>query len=520
VTVSPPSRRSTAFDLVAAVARVLNSGLPPDDSLSSVAGLIRGELDLAAVGIWRREASASTFSVVANPARHAAAASLDDLPPPSPAAPGRTLRAPLVHAGVRIGLLELETGGTGPPPMIATIEALQNLLAPFLDAVTLAEDLALEVASRSRESLEQRRFTGQVIDTLPVGIYVVDRDYRIHLWNRRRETGTQGLRRDDVVGRLVFEVLTRQPAEQIRADFDRVFATGETLQRETVVDIQGERRVYRLSRIPMRFGRDEITHVVTFGEDVTHARSSEQRVLQNEKLAAVGQLAAGIMHEINNPLATIAACAAAIEGRIDGGADPAVVEYLDIIEKEVERCTRIVDGLLEFSRPHGAGKPKRLVEMNALVDRTLFLLKHHKRFKRFAVQMELSPAALNVLGNEEQLLQVLMALMLNAVDAMRDGGQLSVRSRPGIGDSPSGPPGGPREAVLEVADTGHGIPESELGKIFEPFYTTKPPGQGTGLGLSIAYGIVQEHGGRIEVESEPGQGSLFRVALPIAGHDP
>jgi two-component system NtrC family sensor kinase len=145
-----------------------------------------------------------------------------------------------------------------------------------------------------------------------------------------------------------------------------------------------------------------------------------------------------------------------------------------------------------------------------LIERTLFLLKHHRRFKRLAVATDLGPP-LVVHANDEQMIQVLMALMLNAVDAMVDGGTLTLRTKRVSGR---------HEAAIEVLDTGSGIPSSELPKIFEPFYTTKPPGQGTGLGLSIAYGIMQDHGGRIDVESEVGRGSVFKLVLPTESEGP
>ena len=488
------------IELVGLVARTLNSGAAPDETLLAVARQIHEHLGLQSVAIWRRDPNASSFSAVSSVRRPAAAVTLEDLPPIRPA----TRRAPLVHAGVRLGILELE-GEPAPDETILPI--LQNLLAPFLDAVALAEDLALEVASRSREISEQRRFTALVIDSLPLGIYVVDRDYRIQFWNRKRETGTQGLRRAEVVGRPVFQVLTRQSPEDLKIEFDRIFETGQVYQSESLVEHGGQRRIYRLSRLPMRLDGEAITHVITLGEDVTEARGVERQVIQNEKLAAVGQLAAGVMHEINNPLATIAACVAAIETRLDQRSVQSVAEYLEIIEKEVQRCTTIVDGLLEFSRPQDFGRTKSRLVVNDLVERTLFLLKHHKRFKRFQVRTELGTGLGRVVGNEEQLVQVLMALLLNAVDAMSDGGDLTVRTGPGPG---------PAEARVEIEDSGPGIAAGEIEKIFEPFYTTKPPGQGTGLGLSIAYGIVSEHGGRIEVDSEVGRGSRFQVLLPTS----
>jgi signal transduction histidine kinase len=171
----------------------------------------------------------------------------------------------------------------------------------------------------------------------------------------------------------------------------------------------------------------------------------------------------------------------------------------------VDRCTRIVDGLLDFSRPKG--KAKGRVALNALVDETLFLMKHHQRFKRMTVARELDGTLPATMGNPEQLTQMLMALMLNAVDAMDDRGKLTVRT--GKNPTRSG------EVVLEVEDTGMGIPRGDQSKIFEPFYTTKPPGRGTGLGLSICYGIVEDHRGRIEVDSTPGRGTTFRVFLPV-----
>jgi two-component system NtrC family sensor kinase len=229
--------------------------------------------------------------------------------------------------------------------------------------------------------------------------------------------------------------------------------------------------------------------------------------MQSEKLAAVGQLAAGVMHEINNPLATIGACVAAIQGKLEDGraTTAALGEYLDIIDREVERCSRIVDGLLDFSRPKG--QTKAPLSVYALVDETLYLLKHHQRFKRMAVDRELEPGLAPILGNKEQLIQALMALLLNAVDAMDQTGRLTVRALRGQRSD---------EVRVEVEDTGVGISREDQSKIFDPFYTTKQPGRGTGLGLSICYGIVEDHRGRIEVDSIPGRGATFQVYLPVA----
>ncbi len=189
-----------------------------------------------------------------------------------------------------------------------------------------------------------------------------------------------------------------------------------------------------------------------------------------------------------------------------GGAIPAdASEYLNIIDNEVGRCKQIVEGLLDFSRPKRALKER--VNLNDVIGRTLLLLKHHVRFKRMTIHQELDPGIARVpQANGEQLVQVFMALFLNALDAMGDRGVLTVRTRIGSFAEDG--------VIAEVVDQGHGIARSELTKIFEPFYTTKAPGRGTGLGLAICYGIIREHGGRIEVESVLGQGSTFRIILP------
>jgi len=496
-----PDERS-ALALAGAVAELIGEADDAETTLAAVTDALRNGLGAERVRLWVRAPGARSFGAVCSPGTPVPGrvASLEALP----RGPDET-RFVLRHAGTEVGLLETRMA-VGERER-ETLGVICLILAPYLASLELSEDLAGEVVAQAREIEEHRRFTSLIIDSLPVGLYVVDRDYRIQIWNRKRETGTQGLRRDEVVGRPVFEVLTRQPPEQLKGEFDRVFRTGEIQQNEQEVTFGDEVHYFRMSKIPMRLDRDAITHVITIGEDVTDSRAVQGRIMQSEKLAAIGQLAAGVMHEINNPLATIGACVAAIQGKLEDGqaAGAATGEYLDIIDREVERCSTIVDGLLDFSRPKGQRKAP--LPVNSLVDETLFLLKHHQRFKQVTVERELAPGLPPILGNKEQLIQALMALLLNAVDAMDQAGRLTVRAAMGQrGD----------EVTVAIEDTGVGIPREHQGKIFEPFYTTKQPGRGTGLGLSICYGIVEGHRGRIEVESTPGRGSTFTVYLPVA----
>jgi two-component system NtrC family sensor kinase len=419
------------------------------------------------------------------------------------------MRLPLIHEEEPLGVLEVIIP-SGRYEAIAhdVMVVVGRILAPILAATELSQDLASEVALRTHEMEAQRSFAAQIIDSLPVGLYVIDRGYRIRAWNRKREAGTQGVSREEAMGHEIFEVLDRQPRDLLKREFDRVFDSGEIQQVEMESGASGETRHYRITKIPMRQDGGDISHVITIGEDITEWHNAQHRLAETEKLAAVGQLAAGVMHEINNPLATILACCEALALRSEalGPADRQPYdEYLKIIDTEVQRCRRIVESLLDFSRPKSSEKKR--IDVNNVVEHTLFLLKHHARFKRLTVVRALTPDLPVVSADEERLIQSFMALMLNAMDAMDSRGTLTVRSRRN--------PERADEVLLEFVDTGTGIKREDLPKIFEPFFTTKPQGRGTGLGLSICYGIIAEHRGRIEVESQVGVGSNFKVYLPV-----
>ena len=404
-----------------------------------------------------------------------------------------------------LGVLVLTPTRALEPGERTFLSTVADILAPVLRQAAYAQRLESEVMERTRQIDRERRVTERIIDSMPVGLYVIDRDYRISVWNRKRETGMQGVSREEAIGRTIFEILHRQPAGVLRREFDEVFATGrvQTFQMESTAS--GELRTYRLSKIPMRLDDGPVTHVITVGEDVTEWREAQDRFSQAEKLAAIGTLAAGVMHEINNPLATIAACAESLELTHEN-APPDVVDGFRLIQSEVQRCKGIVDSLLDFSRPKAGDKA--LVDVNTAIERTLFVLKHHTRFKKLQVKIDLDRTLGAVVrANEEQLVQIFMALLLNAMDAMQEKGTVALSTR--WGDDA-------QSVVAEIVDQGEGIRRADLPKIFEPFFTTKAPGRGTGLGLSICYAIVAEHGGRIEVDSTPGEGSVFRIIFPRA----
>jgi two-component system, NtrC family, sensor kinase len=371
--------------------------------------------------------------------------------------------------------------------------------------------LAREVERRTAEAESQRRFTEAIIDSLPVSLYAIDRRHRVVAWNRNRELGGQGIPRRDVLGRNVYEVLSRQPREVLEREFERAFATGEIerIEQESRPP-GGSTRHWLVSKVPMRIDGDEVSHVITVGEDITERVVASRAVARAEKLAAVGRLAAGVVHEINNPLATIAACAEALETRVGEGAYGASAEvedlrdYLQLIRAEAFRCKQITNGLLDFSRARQA--QHTAVGVGGVVESAARLLQHQKRGPAVEIKVEVEPGLPAVSGDAGQLQQAVVILAENGVDAMPGGGTLTLRARRAEAEE-----GG---ILIEVEDTGVGIEPEIRERIFDPFFTTKEVGRGTGLGLAVCYGIVTEHGGRVSVNSTPGRGTLFAVWLP------
>jgi two-component system NtrC family sensor kinase len=490
------------LSLVAEVAAALARAPRIGDALPRVLQLVRDALNAVECTLWRPNAVGLPAVWRAGDDGAEGRAAVLDLK-----AEGAGVVAVTVRYGDRdLGVLSVRLGRAISPEERTALRAVADSVAPLL----AADPDAVAPPSDELVTSGERRVFQKIVDSLPLGLYVIDREYRIQAWNRKRETGMQGVAREEAVGRTIFEILHRQPAATLRAEFDEVFSTGRIVQSEVESLAGGEHRSYRMSRIPMRLDDGAVTHVITIGEDITDSRRAQDRLAQSEKLAAVGQLAAGVMHEINNPLATIGVCADNISRKLDALAPPdesrkALDEYVALVWHEVERCRRIVDQLLDFSRPRPAGRAT--VDVHRTLETTLFLLKHHARFRRTAVVRDFEPGTpLLVHANEEALVQAFMALLLNASDAMDNAGRVTVTTRARYETG---------EVMIGIADEGHGIARADLPRLFEPFFTTKEPGRGTGLGLSICYGIVSEHAGRIDIESVLQQGSIFRVFLPM-----
>jgi two-component system NtrC family sensor kinase len=254
----------------------------------------------------------------------------------------------------------------------------------------------------------------------------------------------------------------------------------------------------------------EWTHTL---EARVHEKTGElerayHRLVQSEKMASLGKLAAVVAHEINNPLAGILTYSKLISRMVDKGLEneerrKEVKNDLQSIEEESRRCGTIVKNLLTFARQAPLNPQKNVLA--SVVERCLLLVGHKCDLQQVDVESQLDPTMPSIYCDAGQIQQVLLALLMNAVEAMPHGGRLRVETAYH---------GEQREARITVCDDGMGIPEVVLPHIFEPFFTTKAEGKGVGLGLAVAFGIVQQHGGNIEVSSTPQKGTTFTVILP------
>ena len=281
--------------------------------------------------------------------------------------------------------------------------------------------------------------------------------------------------------------------------------------RHHAFSVHGESQTwyYEATATPIEDPRGKPSRALLFLRDVTDRRVRELQLMQAEKMSSIGVLAAGVAHEINNPLTSVAGYAEALQRRFrenpDLGEDDRLDDFsahLEVIVREAYRCKSIIERLLSFSRKSdGTEGP---VELGSLVREVLELVAHQTRYCEVEICDHVAPDTPPVRGDAAGLRQVILNLTMNALQAIEG------RGRVDIATSYEG-----ASALLVVKDTGHGIPKGALDQVWDPFFTTKAVGQGLGLGLSVTYNIIQRHGGQVRVESSPGKGATFTVQLPL-----
>jgi PAS domain S-box-containing protein len=386
-----------------------------------------------------------------------------------------------------------------------------------LHAATLIRDTAGRVrrhqgtlvdVSERREMEQQlhreQEFARRLVENFPDLVVAVDRQAR-YTFVSPRSKELLGFTPEEMTGTLLWERMPPRDRKQVRALVESMIA-GERTQSGVECLTQhknGDMRLFRASASPLYGASGEIEGVIAAARDITEFKRIEQQLVQTERLAAMGQMIAGVAHELNNPLTAVLGVTEMLR---DSAPDDGSRRQLELAHRQARRAAQIVQNLLTFSRPP---QPHKVcIHVSDLIQRSLQLHEHSLRTNSITLDFVPQPDLPMVMGDASQLTQVFLNLITNAEQAIRevrDRGTIRIR----LGTS--------GERVLAtVQDDGIGIDCQALPKIFDPFFTTKRPGRGTGLGLSICLAILREHNGQIEAQPLPDGGTVFTVSLPVA----
>jgi two-component system nitrogen regulation sensor histidine kinase GlnL len=362
--------------------------------------------------------------------------------------------------------------------------------------------------------------TADILTGLVDGVVVMDASGQVQIWNRAAEELT-GIAAADAIGKQMASVLAENPA--VVGQIEKTFTTGRSYSdydAELVRKHQPPRPVGLVTSILEDSAGNPAGVILTI-RDQASVREMKERMRRSDRLATLGMIAAGIAHEVKNPLVGISGAAQLMKAELrtperpgkKAGTGKNLIEYLDVILKEADRLNRVLEGILDFTRL----KPLEIRPCNihSILDRTLLLNEENARKQSIILTRLYDPSLPDVLGNQDQLIQVFLNIIRNAVEAMPDGGKLTVVTRMSDQFTSVQADGKKhRLIVVKISDTGAGIKQEHLNDIFTPFFTTKD--RGVGLGLALSYQIVQEHLGTMRVESQEQEGTTFSIYLPLA----
>lgn len=394
--------------------------------------------------------------------------------------------------------------------------AFNHMAAELFHQRTALEEAHAELRSRFAELTDLKSYTDNILASLATGIVTIDLDGRVVTLNPAAELLT-GFFKGEVVGRYCTEVFAHTPqvGDILMETVGTRVPTGGlplTLRRRN-----GGSRPVELGTAPLKGGEGKDLGVIGVFRDLTVVRQLESQLRRSDRLAALGTLAAGLAHEIKNPLTSLLTFSRHLTRKFD---DAQFREkFQSVVPRELERINGIVERLLELSRP--SRLEFGLVRLPWLLDRVVDLYANEIEAKTIRVAREFARDLPPVQGDKEALYRALVNLVANALEAMREGGCLTLRAGWSDGGEPvraARPAGYARRVKVEVEDTGSGIAPAEADRVFNPFFTTKDGG--TGLGLALTHKIVEDHGGTIDFRSAPGTGTTFRIVLPLVAEPP
>ena len=374
-------------------------------------------------------------------------------------------------------------------------------LGNLVEHAMLVMDDITEKVQLSEKARMAERHLASVIESANDLVISTDAAGRIISWNAAAER-ISGFRVDTVLGQMLAELCDPAQMDAMAAIIQRLVKGGAVqIQELNLVARSGRLIPVDWSCSPIRDDADKVSGVVAVGRDLSERRAFEQHIFQSEKLAALGVMAGGIAHELRNPLSVSFSAAQFLR---DSPHDATFQqECVSKIIDGIQRSSEIIENLLRFARPAPSDQVESM-NLVALVQETVSVLAPQAKIQKIKILEDYPASFLPTSGNASLLQQVVMNLILNAYQAMPAGGQIKVGVRREAA-----------EAVVQVGDTGCGIPPTNMSRVFDPFFTTQPVGKGTGLGLSICHTIMKQHGGVINVNSVEGQGSTFTVRLPL-----
>jgi signal transduction histidine kinase len=374
---------------------------------------------------------------------------------------------------------------------------------------TRIEKLNAELEQRRFELQTEKEKLTKIIGGIDAGLCLVDRGTHLVWVNNVVESWFGPFER--LRGVMCAQALWGNDGLCMKCPTVKSFRDGTVEQAELErTTSAGQRKFYRLTSAPIRNERGEVVNVLELIQDVTEEKALQAQLAQSGKLAAIGELASGIAHEINNPLGSIAVCVEDLSEMLsndklsEASQDGDIHECIHSIKNDISRCKRITTGLLNFSR-HKAPQFEP-VEVNQVLRNAALFTRHKAEQSHLENKFDLSPDLPLVMAEADELAQVFLNVLINAMDFSPAGKSIEVFTERH----------GQNEIAIRIVDHGAGIPWVNLPKIFSPFFTTKPPGQGTGLGLAISQRIIKRHGGRIEVQSIVSQGTTVTIILPVA----
>ena len=355
--------------------------------------------------------------------------------------------------------------------------------------------------------------TADILTGIVDGVIVTDAEGQVLIWNRAAEEMT-GIAGAEVVGKKANSALADNPS--VVSLIEKTLASGRSYsdyEAELGVKHGPPHPVGLVTSVLMDSEGAPLGVILTI-RDQAGVRDLKERMRRSDRLATLGMIAAGIAHEVKNPLVGIRGAAQLMKSELRSGPGQGLTEYLDVILKEADRLNNVLEGILDFTRL----KPREIKACNihSILDRVLLLNEENARQRGVVLSRLYDPSLPDITGNEDQLVQVFLNIIKNAVEAMPSGGKLTVVTRMSDQFTSVQADGKKhRLMVVKVSDTGPGIKQEHLKDIFTPFFTTKD--MGVGLGLALSYQIVQEHLGTIRVESPEHEGTTFSVYLPLAG---